>query len=97
MGGQDVTVAEGVARINFRLPTDIKDVIERAALVSGQTMTDFAIQTLVRTAHEVLERQQARTLSERDRDIFLTMLDDESEPNEALRSAFAARERLIVK
>ena len=97
MAGQDVTVAEGVARINFRLPTDIKDVIERAALVSGQTMTDFAIQTLVRTAHEVLERQQARTLSERDRDIFLTMLDDESEPNEALRSAFAARERLIVK
>ena len=97
MAGQGVTVTEGVARINFRLPTDIKDVIERAALVSGQTMTDFAIQTLVRTAQEVLERQQTRTLSDRDRDIFLALLDDETEPNEALRSAFAARAHLLAK
>lgn len=97
MAVQDVSVAEGVARINFRLPNDIKDVIERAAIASGQSITDFAIQTLVRTANEVLERQQARTLSDRDRDIFLALLDDEMEPNEALRSAFAAREHLLAK
>ena len=97
MAVQDVPVAEGVARINFRLPTDIKDVIERAAIASGQSITDFAIQTLVQTAHEVLERQQVRTLSDRDRDIFLAMLDDETEPNEALRRAFAAREQLLAK
>lgn len=94
---QDVPVAEDVARIHFRLPTAIKDVIERAAIASGQSITDFAVQTLVRTANEVLERQQTRLLTERDRDIFLVMLDDESEPNEALRSAFAAREQLLAK
>ena len=71
--------------------------MSEAPRIAFPLVITFAIQTLVRTAHEVLERQQARTLSERDRDIFLTMLDDESEPNEALRSAFAARERLIVK
>ena len=93
----DISVADGVARINFRLPSDLKDVIERAAIASGQSVTDFAIQTLARTAQEVLERQQVRTLSARDRDIFLALLDNESAPNEALRSAFEARERLLAK
>ena len=76
-----------IARINFRLPQDKKDVVERAALISGQSVTDFAIQALIAKATEVLERQQLRILSDRDRDIFLAMLDSDAEPNEALRKA----------
>ncbi|MEJ7617043.1 MAG: DUF1778 domain-containing protein [Pyrinomonadaceae bacterium] len=79
--------SENIARLNFRLPTEVKDVIERAAVVSGLTVTDFAINALVNSAHEVLEQHQTRTLSDRDRDVFLALLDSDQEPNEALKKA----------
>ncbi len=91
------TRQEIVARINFRLPSDMKDVVERAAVASGQSLTDFAVQTLVTKANEVLEHQHLRTLTDRDRDIFLAMLDADAEPNEALKSAFAAHKQLIAQ
>ena len=78
---------ENIARLNFRLPNEVKEVIERAAAISGLTVTDFAINALVNSANEVLERHQTRTLSDRDRDVFLALLDSDQEPNEALKSA----------
>ncbi len=41
----------------------------------------------MRSADEVLEHHHSRTLSDRDREIFLAMLEDDSEPNDALRQA----------
>lgn len=78
---------ENITRLNFRLPNEIKEVIERAAAVSGMTVTDFAINALVNSANEVLERHQTRTLSDRDRDVFLALLDSDQEPNESLKRA----------
>jgi len=78
---------ENIARLNFRLPNEVKEVIERAAVVSGLTVTDFAINALVNSANEVLERHQTRTLSDRDRDVFLALLDSDQEPNERLKQA----------
>ena len=46
-----------LARIQFRFPQEAKEVIERVALVSGSTATDFAITALLQSAHETLERQ----------------------------------------
>lgn len=89
--------SENIARINFRLPNEMKEVVERAAIVSGLTVTDFAIQALVERANEVLEHHEVRILSDRDRDVFLALLDEEPMPNEALRGAFAAHDQLIAK
>lgn len=76
------------ARLNFRLPPEIKERIENAALISGVTVTDFAITALVNSAEEILEKHQMRVLSDRDRDLFLALLEDEdAEPNEALKKA----------
>lgn len=79
--------SENIARLNFRLPNEVKEVVERAAVVSGLTVTDFAINALVNSANEVLERHQMRTLSDRDHDVFLALLDSDQEPNEALKKA----------
>ncbi len=84
------------ARLNFRLPPEIKERIENAALVSGVTVTDFAITALANTAEEVLEKHQTRVLSNRDRDIFLAMLEDDSEPNEALKKAVEEYKRRVI-
>ena len=75
------------ARLDFRLNRQVKEVIEQAAAVSGQSVSDFAVSALYRTAKEVLEREQTTRLSNRDRDVFLAMLDSDAKPNEALRRA----------
>ena len=58
------------SRLNFRLPSEIKERVEKSALVSGVTVTDFAITALANTAEEILEKHRARILSNRDRKIF---------------------------
>lgn len=77
------------ARLDFRLPREAREQIERAALVSGQSLSDFAAGTLVREAAQVLSAYQTTTLSDRDRDLFLALLDSEEGPNDALREAHA--------
>ncbi len=85
------------ARLNFRLPPEIKERVETAALVSGVTVTDFAITALANTAEEVLEKHQTRVLSNRDRDIFLAMLENPPAPNEALKKAVKEYKKRIIK
>jgi uncharacterized protein (DUF1778 family) len=76
------------ARINFRLSSDLKKTIESAAAEMGQSMSDFAISTLVQTARKILHDQHVTRLSERDQQLFMAMLDDESsKPNDALVKA----------
>ena len=76
------------ARLNFRLPADLKDVIEEAAASLGQSVSDFAVSTLVQQARSVIEQRNVTTLSDRDRDRFMALLDDaEARPNAALVKA----------
>ena len=76
------------ARINFRLNSELKKTIEDAAAELGQSISDFAISTLVQAARKVLHDQQVTRLSERDRQVFAAMLDDESrKPNDSLVNA----------
>lgn len=80
--------ASSDARINFRLSSELKQTIEDAAAQMGQSISDFAVSTLVQTARKILHEQQVTRLSERDRERFVALLDDEStKPNEALVKA----------
>jgi uncharacterized protein (DUF1778 family) len=82
------TGSEHDARLNFRLPAELKETIEEAAAQLGQTVSDFAISTLVTTARQVLQEHQVTRLSQRDRDAFMALLDDAApQPNNALRAA----------
>lgn len=77
------------ARLDFRLAPEHKSLIERAASIDGQTVSSFVIATLVRAAKETIERGSLITLSQRDSEAFLRMLDSDEEPNEALKAAAA--------
>ena len=82
------------ARLNFRLPSDIKVVIEQAAAATGQSVSDFAISTLAKAAREVVRDGQVTELTNRDRDRFLALLDDrQMKPNAALKKAAARYKR----
>jgi uncharacterized protein (DUF1778 family) len=78
------------SRLNVRLPGNLKEVIEEAAATLGQSVSDFTVSTLVQTARSVLQQRDATELTNRDRDIFLAMLDDaDLKPNKALKDAVA--------
>lgn len=74
-------------RLNFRLSSEAKRIIEQAAAASGQTVKQFAVSTLVQSAKDVLERHRTIHLSNRDRDLFLSLLDSDEQPNNALKDA----------
>jgi uncharacterized protein (DUF1778 family) len=76
------------ARLNFRLPSELKEVIEEAAAQLGQSVSDFAIGTLVEHARSVIQQKNATDLTNRDRDRFIDLLDDrDAKPNAALVKA----------
>ena len=76
------------ARLNFRLPTEIKATIEEAAAHLGQTVSDFAVSTLTQTARQVIQEHNITRLSQQDRERFTAMLDgSDAEPNAALTEA----------
>ena len=77
------------ARVDFRLTRKAKAVIEEAAAFTGQSISDFAVSTLLEKAHQVLSAKRARSLSERDAQIFMKMLDSKKKPSRALREAAA--------
>lgn len=83
-----MSTAKSEARINFRLSSELKQTIEDAAAEMGQSVSDFAVSTLVQTARKILHDQQVTRLSDRDRQQFQAILDgDVSKPNDALVSA----------
>ena len=75
------------ARIDFRISTEAKKLIERAAAAQGRSLSDFAKEVLTTRAQAVLEAYEIVQLSDRDRDIFLQMLDDDSPLDPALVAA----------
>jgi uncharacterized protein (DUF1778 family) len=78
---------QSVERINFRLPADSKAIIERAAAVTGQSLTDFAKASLLRCAREALDAHNRILLSQEDYAVFMAMLERESKPTAAMKKA----------
>lgn len=82
------SVVKSDARINVRLPQELKETIEQAASALGQSVSEFTVSTVVREAREVLQEVQMTRLTNRDRDLFLSALDElDRRPNQALQLA----------
>jgi len=81
------TSPNSTARLDFRLQSEHKNLIEQAAALTGQTVSQFAIATLLEASRTAIEQASSTELSTRDRDVFLAMLDADGEPNAALRAA----------
>ena len=72
-------------RLDVRVNPEVKQEIEYAASLSGQTVSNFVLGATVRTAREVIRESSVIKLSNRDRDRFLAALDrDDAKPNAAL-------------
>jgi len=74
-------------RLDIRLKQDTKDLIQQAAELRSETLTQFVVTTLSEAAKEVISAHERAVLSNRDRDLFLNLLDNPPKPNNALKSA----------
>ena len=83
-----MTASGNDARLNFRLPSELKQLIEQAAAHTGQTVSDFAVSTLVQNARRVIEEYDRTELTRRDWDAFVDLLDNaKASPNRSLVAA----------
>jgi uncharacterized protein (DUF1778 family) len=74
-------------RIDLRLTPETKETIEKAAMISGQSLTDFVVAATTERAREVIRESDAIVLSARDFARVLAALDTPPEPSPALRRA----------
>ena len=82
------TSFETDTKLDVSVPGHLKQMLEEAASRHGQTIDQFAVSTLTRAAQEVIQQHDRTELSNRDRDIFLALLDDvDAQPNAVLREA----------
>lgn len=83
-----MTESKNDARLNFRINSELKKTIEDAAVQTGQTVSDFAVSTLIQVSRKILMDEQVTRLTDRDRQRFAAMLDNEStKPNASLVKA----------
>ena len=74
-------------RIDARLPAETKQLIERAAVIMGVTLSDFVISTAYNAARTVLHEHDTWTLNRRQSKAFVDALLNPPEPNAALQEA----------
>ena len=80
-------MATKVERLDVRLARENKELLEQAAAVQGQTLSSFAVSTLLEKAQDVLSKYQNTKLTRRDMELFSKLLEDNEAPNAALRAA----------
>jgi len=74
-------------RLDIRLKPDTKDLIRHAAELKNQSVTQFAVTALSEAAGKVVAEHEQCILSDRDRDLFLELLDAPPKPNKSLKTA----------
>lgn len=83
-------------RLDIRIEQQQKELIERAAAITGQTVTNFAIANLLEKAMEVIESHERIILSNKARDKFLEALSRPAKELPELSKALALHSQIVV-
>jgi uncharacterized protein (DUF1778 family) len=85
------------ARIEARISPEMLSIVKRAAEIQGRSVSDFVVAAAQEAAQKTIEDTTIIRLSVEDQRQLLDAILNPPEPNEALRKAFAAHKRLVVK
>lgn len=83
--------------MDFRLSSAHKALVEKAAVYSGDSLTGFAVATLVEEARRVIREHESVELTARDRDRFLSLLDNPACPSDDLVRARSRYDEIITR
>ena len=73
--------------IELNLTPEQKNTLEKAAAITGLSLTDYVIHQALSAGMEQIASYGKMVLADRDREIFMAALDNPPEQNEALKSA----------
>ena len=75
-------------RIDIRLSDEDKQIIEKAASCSRQSVSSYIISVVIKQAQQDLIDNETIYLSNEDRDFVLSLLENPGDPNENLKNLF---------
>ena len=70
----------------MRIPENIKRTIEKAAGLTGKTISSYAISELLVSAERDIREYETISLNNTERDRFLEALSNPPEPNKSLKN-----------
>ena len=78
-------------RINFRTSAELKTLIERAASITGATVSSFISQTMYETSSRIVSDTDTLMMSQEAFEAFVGVCENPPEPTEALIKLMALR------
>jgi uncharacterized protein (DUF1778 family) len=75
-------------RFEIRVNAEEKATVERAAILAGLTVSAYMRSCLIQSARADIERLETIVLSNRDRDLFLSAIEDATPSTGKLQQAF---------
>lgn len=74
-------------RIGARVPREVYETLCRAARLTGATVNQFLVQSALKEALAIIEREEVIRLSARDWNWLLDLLENPPKPNARLKAA----------
>ena len=81
--------AQRLERLEARVTSAQKKLIERAAQLRETSVTDFIVSTMQQVATEAIREHETMTLRDQDREIFINALLTPLQPNKTAKTAAA--------
>ena len=83
-----MAVAVKDSRVDFRVSDVQKTLLERAAEIKHLSLSSYILSSSIKQAEQDIAENEMLILSNRDRDLVMSALENPPEPNEALRGMF---------
>ncbi len=80
-------------RIGARVPHDVYETLCRAAELTGATVDQFLVQSALKEAQAVIEREDVIRLSPRDWNWLLELMENPPKPNAKMKAAIKLYEK----
>ena len=81
-------VAVKDSRVDFRVSDVQKSLLERAAEIKHLSLSSYILSSSIKQAEQDIAENEMLILSNRDRDLVMSALENPPEPNEALKGMF---------
>ena len=89
MRAQSAALESRTERLETRVSASLKSLVQRAAALQGQTLTDFVLAATTEAARRVIRENDVLELSYRDQMAFAEALLNPPEPTDKLKTAAA--------
>jgi len=92
----DAAIQNNNKRINLRLKSSAKTLIERAAAFEGKTVSHFILTSALERAEKTVQDHEMMTLNENNSKSFFDMLESPMRFNRKLTAAFKEYDKRVT-